>query len=548
MPIGRGDAETSPGAPFGLDLSMAVFDRASRLAQGMFAASGASIILVHNGKIWRSRFADVLPKDDPVTEGVLKGGELFWVEDGRLDPHFANHPLVTGPPFLRFTVAVPVRLPDGSTPGVLSVSGLEPQPFDARKAARLKDIADFVADEWARAQAVAELAKSLRERDEALERSARSEDRLALALELSGVHVWELDYRRQELIKAGADDTFFCEPLTYEGLSKDVFSAIDPRDRAAVRAAWNNHIEKGTTYRPEHRINRPDGREVWVQSSARLFSDPSGRPSRIVGAVQDITARKIAEHALLGAKLEADAANKAKGAFLATMSHELRTPLNAILGFAEVIRDQIMGPVPDHYAGYARDIYESGRHLLDLVNDVLDISKLEAGRVELREEEFDVAGLLAEVVASFGKQAEASGIAIVVEPSRLPLLRADKRLIKQVLLNLISNALKFTPGGGRVTVDARRTAGTGMRIGVSDTGVGMSPAELKVALTPFGQVDSNIARRSRGTGLGLPISKSLAELHGGTLLVESDPGEGTRVTIAFPEQRVVPPAALLAAS
>jgi len=155
--------------PFGLDLSLAVFDRATRLAMSMFASAGASIILVHQGRIWRSRYAELLPSEDPVTESILRGGELFWVEDGLTDPRFRDHPLVVGPPFLRFTVGVPIRLADASTPGVLSVSGLEPQSFDPKKAARLKDIADFVADEWARAQAVAAQARSLRERDQALE-------------------------------------------------------------------------------------------------------------------------------------------------------------------------------------------------------------------------------------------------------------------------------------------------------------------------------------------------------------------------------------------
>ena len=533
----RGNS-TSDRPPFGLDLSLAVFDRAARLAQGLFAGAGASVILLHEGRIWRSHFADVLPARDPVTEAVLATGELLWVADGHKDARFAKHPLVVGPPYLRFTIAVPIRLQDGATPGVLSVSGPQPQPFDADKAARLRDLADFIADEWARALAVAALAKSLRERDLALERSERSEARLKLALALADIHVWELDYVRRELSKAGAEDTFFAAPLTYEDLYRDLYVTVDARDRERVKAAWRDHLENGTAYRPEHRINRRDGKEVWVQSAVEVFSDARGRPLRIVGAMQNITARKHAEFALRQAKEAADVANRAKTDFLATMSHELRTPLNAILGFAEIIRERIMGPVSDQYAGYAADIHASGRHLLDLVNDVLDIAKLEAGKVELHESLFDPRDLLHAVAASFRQQAESAGIAVCAELPALPPLRADERLLRQVLLNVLSNALKFTPSGGTVTLGAAHRAGAGLEITVADTGIGMTAAEIAIAMTPFGQIDSQVARRFKGTGLGLPISLSLMRLHGGGLRLESQPAVGTRVILTLPEVRI----------
>lgn len=178
----RGKTRTSD-APFGLGLSIAVFDRATRLANALFPAAGASIILVHNGEVWRSRYADMFPNQDPVAESILAGGEIFWVEDGKTDPRFKDHPLVLGPPYLRFTVGIPIRLDDGSTPGVLSVSGLEPQPYDATKAARLQDIADFIADEWVRAHAVKALADLLQQYYRALEDNERSEERLKRALE-----------------------------------------------------------------------------------------------------------------------------------------------------------------------------------------------------------------------------------------------------------------------------------------------------------------------------------------------------------------------------
>ncbi|HUJ01998.1 MAG TPA: GAF domain-containing sensor histidine kinase, partial [Rhizomicrobium sp.] len=504
--------------------------------------------LVHRGEIWRSRYADILPSEDPFTEAVLAGGELSWVENGLTDPRYAHHPLVVGPPYLRFTVAVPIRLEDGSTPGVLSVSGQEPQLYDARKASRLKDIADFVADEWARAHAVAAQVQLLLERDQALERSERSQERLKIALALADIHVWEMNFKRRELSKEGAEDTFFAEPQTFEALHRDLFLAVDPRDRAAVRAAWDDHIRNGMPYRPEHRIRRRDGREVWALSSAQLFVDEQGRPERLVGALQNITMRKQAELALQAAKTEADAANRAKSDFLATMSHELRTPLNAILGFAEMIKDQVIGPAPPHYVGYAADIYESGRHLLELVNDVLDIAKLEAGKVELHETEFAMRDLLLEVTASFAKQAQSAHVAMVQAIGEIPPVRADRRLMKQVLLNLLSNALKFTPAQGRVTVSARYVAGFGLEVTISDTGIGMSAGEVDIALTAFGQVNSKIARDHKGTGLGLPISRSLVRLHGGEMHISSAPQEGTQITFVLPQSRVVSPRRLSAAS
>jgi PAS domain-containing protein len=314
QPTGRPPAPSPNAAPFGLDLSMAVFDRATRLAKGLFESADASVILVHEGKVWRSRHAGDLPTEDPVTKAVMASGELFWVEDGSLDPRVADNPLVTGPPYLRFCASMPIRLRDGSTPGVLSISGLVPQAYDARKAGRLRDIVDFVADEWSRAQAD-------RERDAALERSERSEERLNLALTLANIHVWELDYVRRRLFKAGAEETFFVESQTYEDLYRDIYVTIDPRDRPLVQAAWKDHVDNGAPYRPEYRIARADGVEIWVMGAVELFTDVTGRPTRLVGAMQDITARKLAERALLQAKVEAESANRTKSTFLATMSH-----------------------------------------------------------------------------------------------------------------------------------------------------------------------------------------------------------------------------------
>lgn len=238
---------------------------------------------------------------------------------------------------------------------------------------------------------------------------------------------------------------------------------------------------------------------------------------------------------LVAAKEEAELANIAKSTFLATMSHELRTPLNAIIGFSEVMFAQTMGPLGNsRYLGYCQDIHQSGQHLLTIINDVLDLSRVEAGRMEVRREPVEVRSTVLSAITMVRERAENAGLVLTADIApALPPLSADRRLLKQILLNLLSNAVKFTDRGGRVTVAVTRD-GEDLEIRIADTGIGMSPEEIEVALTPFAQIDSKLARAYEGTGLGLPLAKSFVELHGGTLTVGSAPGVGTTVTVRFP--------------
>lgn len=238
--------------------------------------------------------------------------------------------------------------------------------------------------------------------------------------------------------------------------------------------------------------------------------------------------------------LEAQAANRAKTEFLANMSHELRTPLNAIMGFSEVMSLEVLGPIGQpRYREYAEDILTSSRHLLRLISDILDIAKIEAGKLDVEESVIDVGELLADAHRFVDKQAERAGLTLTVEALDLPRVRGDERRLKQILLNLLSNAVKFTPAGGSVRVTARRTPGGGLAMSVHDTGIGIAPDEIERAMAPFSQVETGLARRYDGTGLGLPLSKALAELHGGSLTLESEPGVGTTVTVLLPPERVV---------
>ena len=230
-------------------------------------------------------------------------------------------------------------------------------------------------------------------------------------------------------------------------------------------------------------------------------------------------------------------ASRAKSEFLAAMSHELRTPLNAILGFSEVIKSELYGPLGHvKYREYAQDVHQSGVHLLDLINDVLDLSKIDAGKMELRETCFVVADLVAESVTLVRDKARGHVELRVTVPADITII-ADRRYLKQILLNLLSNAIKFTPQGGAVSVTAEHRT-DGLALSVSDTGIGMNQEEIATAFSHYGQIDSHIARTHQGTGLGLPISRSLAQLHDGDLSVDSTKGMGTRITLLLPQSRV----------
>ncbi|HUH84658.1 MAG TPA: ATP-binding protein [Stellaceae bacterium] len=242
------------------------------------------------------------------------------------------------------------------------------------------------------------------------------------------------------------------------------------------------------------------------------------------------------------ARRAAEEASRVKSEFMAHMSHELRTPLNAIIGFSEAIRDAVMGPVSARYRDYARDIHSSGSHLLRLIKDILDLSKVEAGRLELREEIVDLATLVEDCRRFFSERAAAGGLKLTVRvASDLPRVQGDEIRLKQILLNLLSNAVKFTAPGGRIMLEAAKTPDGGVALSVADTGIGMTPEEVPLALEPFRQLEGAFNRRYDGTGLGLPLARQLAELHGGTLTIDSAKDRGTTVTVTLPASRVGDP-------
>ncbi len=261
-------------------------------------------------------------------------------------------------------------------------------------------------------------------------------------------------------------------------------------------------------------------------------------PAGMVATYTDVTPRRRAENELRLARDAAEAASRAKSDFLANVSHELRTPLNAIIGCSEVMLARLFGPMPEKYGEYARDIHQSGTWLLTIINDLLDVAKIEAGRLELREAVMDLRDCIEQAMRIVRERADKAGLALRFEcRESAARMWADPKAIRQILLNLLSNAIKFTRRGGTIAV-ALETASGRLRLAVRDTGIGIAAEDIAKVLAPFGQVAGPMNRRHQGTGLGLPLVKSLAELHGAQFSITSEFGRGTEVAIAFAPERL----------
>ncbi|HEY3796873.1 MAG TPA: ATP-binding protein [Caulobacteraceae bacterium] len=366
------------------------------------------------------------------------------------------------------------------------------------------------------------------------EDAQRQSLRLETAVELAGIHVWEMDYEAENITAWGAADTFNEGAVGYAEFAADIGYTIHPADRERVLATWAAQDARGDDHRAEYRLKRDDDKLVWVQGSARYTYGADGQPTRMLGVLQNITDRKVAE-------LDAEAANAAKSLFLATMSHEIRTPLNGVLGMAQAMA---AGELTGEQRERLDVVRQSGETLLGILGDILDFSKIEAGKLDLETIDFDLEPVVRSALAPFTALAEAKGVTLDLDLNDAAGVYAgDPTRLRQILYNLTSNALKFT-AAGEVRLSARRQ-GDQLELSVADTGIGIPDDKLAGLFDSFSQVDASTTRRFGGTGLGLAICRRLAELMGGRIAVASEPGQGSlfMVTLPLPWRGAAMPAA-----
>ncbi|WP_395021809.1 PAS domain-containing protein [Dongia sp.] len=376
----------------------------------------------------------------------------------------------------------------------------------------------------------------------------RSEYQLRRAQRVAKLYCWHTEEDQHGARRIVFDHEFYTEILQrvpeqpIASLPDYIERFVHPDDRLRLMPIGNAFArEEIDSYSLEYRMLRPDGTTLYIRSAGERMRDQDGNTAQLFGAIQDVTDLKQHEQELIEAKNEAELANRSKGEFLTNMSHELRTPLNAIIGFSQVIRDQLFGSDQARYVDYARDIHESGLLLLELINDILDVSKLEAGKHDLYEEELSI-GDVVNVCLNIMKSRAAEGAVKLSSAGfgALPRVWAEERGMKQILLNLLSNAVKFTPRNHSVRIEGRLTKDGEVEVAVIDTGIGIPPDVLPHLFRPFRQGDNSISRQFGGSGLGLAISRRLIELHNGRIEVQSEPGKGTTVTITLPADRVIP--------
>lgn len=384
---------------------------------------------------------------------------------------------------------------------------------------------------------------SLQRANDALRQVSR---RLARAQKIARMGYWDWKIVENELF--WSDDVYAIFGLDRRAFGanyESFLSAVHPDDRRHVEDGVAAALRGEREYSIDHRIVLPTGEVRFVHEQAETIFDETGRPLRMDGIVQDITERKNQELSLRLAMQRSEAASRAKSSFLANMSHELRTPLNAVIGFSEVLEKLGGGrtAVPaDRVAEYSGYILRAGRHLLSIISDILDLAKVETGKMDLNEGRHDVFALTRRTLQFVREQAARKSIGLgLVVPEDVLTMRMDERLITQAIINLLANAIKFTPPGGAVELRASVVAADGtVEICVADTGIGIAEENIQRVMQPFEQVASALTRQEEGAGLGLALVRDFVALHGGTFRLESELGRGTRAIIVLPADRVVP--------
>lgn len=516
------------------------FDDLTILASEICATPISVISLVDKDRLWFKSRVGVdlteLPREGSFCEYAIEADDVFEVEDLGQDARFRDNPLVAAAPHIRFYAGAQIRSGCGLVFGTLNVMDVVPRRLNAQQRSALSRLAAQCSSQIELRSLAQNLATEVSNRTDALN---TAEAQLRGFLQNAPINMSVKCLDGHYLITNAAMGKFYNMPEA-EMFGLHIRDIADPATAAAVEALDAQLLATGKPIMREH-LYHWRGEDLWFQDIKFPIRDEAGKMVAVGSIGIDITAMKDAQEDLIDAKEHAEAANQAKSQFLANMSHELRTPLNAILGFSEIIANQPLGPIdPARTRIYAADIHDSGRLLMQIINDILDLSKIEAGRVTLSEGPCDLHEIARTTLNLVGNAAQTKNLRLTdaLAPD-LPLILGDERALTQVLLNLVNNAVKFTLPGGKIALEAATTP-DGLAISVTDTGIGIAEADIPLVFSAFGQVEDAFVRGHEGAGLGLPIARALVELMGGKLDLHSRLGIGTRVTLWLPASRILP--------
>ena len=513
-----------------------VFDNIIQIAADVCDVEISVIALIDSDRQFFLARNNMKPRETPrviafCAHAILDPHTTFEIENATKDPRFKDNPLVTGEVGVRFYAAHPLTTQDGFALGGLCLIGKKPKKLNKFQRNTIRNLAKIIMTLFDARKAELEIINRREKTEEAL---SESEERFrALVDNLPSFVNLKDKEGHYHLINRKHVEIFGFQPQDVQG---KVISDFLPESQASEATLQERKVfETKTSVTEERQIAiKQENREFLVTKFPVL--DGLGDVVRIGTIGTDITELKRTQDALMDAMEESEIANKAKSEFLATMSHDLRTPLNAIIGFAEVISHQSFGPIDDKYQEYAEDIHSSGKLLLSLVNGLLDLSAIESGKQSLVKEKLSVTDVFAECERIIQEEAQFRGTGLETEVSKdLPPLYADRRATKQILLNLLSNSVKFTPAGGKITLRAAATK-QHHTLEVSDTGIGIPADKIATIADPFVKGDINPHKTQDSTGLGLAIVKSLVDLHDGQLTIESEVGKGTTVKATFPNR------------
>lgn len=397
----------------------------------------------------------------------------------------------------------------------------------------VRDISDRINAEKLLKRDQEELERILDSRTEKLR---KSEERYALVAKGTKDGLWDWDLETGEKYFSPRCNEIMGYEQNRSLEDKENFSQIiHAEDLENIKRATNEHLLNRKPYDLEYRLQHKNGQYIWIHAKGQAIWSDTGKPLRMAGSISDITEKRNSQEELKTARNQAITANKAKTDFLTAMSHELRTPLNAIIGFSEMIHLQLLGNIGDkRYAEYGHDIERSGKHLLDLVNGILDLGRIEAGKYDLTLEPVNITDIIDECIQLLSLRAKKGGISLGKKVAvNLPPLNVDRRSLFQILINLLTNAIKFTDNGGSIVISATSWK-SGHKLEVWDTGIGIRQDRLMTITDPFTRHEKNPHLAQTGSGLGLAISKSLVELHQGELTIVSEVGVGTLCTVILP--------------